>query len=304
MTQINADKQLKTFILCSLVLLLFGCSERDTETTVKGKPVVYSVNYPLAYFAERIAGDQINVVFPEMDGDPAFWEPAPEQVIEFQNADLILLNGAAYAKWIPKVSLPQSKLVNTSALFSDQYIALDGIANHKHGPGGEHAHGDLAFTTWLDASLALEQASSIHMALAKHFAMTSSNFDALEADLISLNTEMKTAFTRFGNQPLLGSHPVYQYLSRAYNLDLQSVHWEPDAEPTEKMWRELDDLLEVHDAKIMLWEGEPLPSVKARLLEKGIQSIVFDPCGNHPESGDYLTVMKQNIANLSSATLD
>ncbi|NJN46252.1 MAG: hypothetical protein HC808_06995 [Candidatus Competibacteraceae bacterium] len=34
---------------------------------------VYTVNYPLAYFAERIAGEQAEVVFPAPAGrDPAF----------------------------------------------------------------------------------------------------------------------------------------------------------------------------------------------------------------------------------------
>ena len=34
---------------------------------------IYTVNYPLAYFAERIAGDQAKVVFPAPPGvDPAF----------------------------------------------------------------------------------------------------------------------------------------------------------------------------------------------------------------------------------------
>ena len=57
------------------------------------KPVVYTVNYPLYYFATRIAGDAAEIVFPvPADIDPAFWMPAPEEIAGFQKADLILLH--------------------------------------------------------------------------------------------------------------------------------------------------------------------------------------------------------------------
>ena len=65
---------------------------------------------------------------------------------------------AGYAKWINKVSLPRSKLVNTSKKFTDRYIRTEGAVTHSHGPKGEHAHEDVAFTTWIDFNLAAKQA--------------------------------------------------------------------------------------------------------------------------------------------------
>ena len=57
------------------------------------------VNYPLQYFAERIGGEHINVVFPApADVDPAYWMPDTPTITAYQQADLILLNGARYAK--------------------------------------------------------------------------------------------------------------------------------------------------------------------------------------------------------------
>jgi zinc transport system substrate-binding protein len=61
--------------------------------------VVYAVNYPLQYFAQRIAGDYAEVVLPVPTGvDPAFWQPDAAGIGGFQRADVILLNGAGYAK--------------------------------------------------------------------------------------------------------------------------------------------------------------------------------------------------------------
>ena len=44
----------------------------------------------------------------------------------------------------------------------------------------------------------------------------------------------------------------------------------------------------------MVWEGEPLESMVDALAERGISSVVFDPCGNRPGEGDYLSVMAGN----------
>jgi zinc transport system substrate-binding protein len=51
----------------------------------------------------------------------------------------------------------------------------------------------------------------------------------------------------------------------------------------------------------MLWEGPPLEETARRLKSLGIESIVFDPCGNTPEEGDFLTVMDKNTTRLAAA---
>lgn len=37
------------------------------------------------------------------------------------------------------------------------------------------------------------------------------------------------------------------------------------------------------------------------LAQMGIGSLVFDPCANRPEQGDFLSVMKTNVAQLRLA---
>ena len=84
-------------------------NESGANTDSAARPKLYVVNYPLKYFAERIAGDLADVALPvPKDVDPAFWMPDTETIGEYQEADLILLNGAGYAKWIQIVSLPLS----------------------------------------------------------------------------------------------------------------------------------------------------------------------------------------------------
>jgi len=37
------------------------------------------------------------------------------------------------------------------------------------------------------------------------------------------------------------------------------------------------------------------------LKKIGLDSLTFDPCGNVPETGDYLSVMRENVLNLNRA---
>jgi zinc transport system substrate-binding protein len=63
----------------------------------------------------------------------------------------------------------------------------------------------------------------------------------------------------------------------------------------------LNAVLKEHPAKWMIWEGKPMQGPVDRLQAIGVDSLVFDPCGNTPNQGDFLSVMRQNIDNLKPA---
>jgi len=263
---------------------------------------IYTVNYPLAYFAERIGGDGVEVHFPApAEGDPAFWSPDADTIAAYQNADLILLNGADYAKWVERATLPSSKMVDTSSSFAFQHIPLDDTVTHSHGPEGEHAHGGWAFTTWIDPTQAVEQARAVHEAMVaarpEQAEAFGAGFAGLVADLSALDQRLAAAADAIGDQPLIFSHPVYQYLIRHYGLNGLSVHWEPDQAPD---LLELEHLLEEQEARWMIWEGAPLALTVTDIEAYGVKSLVFDPCGTTPDTGDYMTVMAANAEALET----
>ena len=292
-------------LMTSLVLSIIGCKKEQpkTDDSARDEEVkVFASNYPLSYFAERISGNSEIVIFPEIDGDPAFWQPKPADIITIQQSDIILLNGASYEKWQTAVSLPKRKVVDTSKGFRAQYIIMEEAVDHAHGPTGAHSHSGTAFTTWIDLNQAAFQAKAIKDAMVKQNVspedVLNKSFEALIADMKALDTEINEMAQGQSEVPLIASHPVYQYFARRYGLNINAVMWEPDVFPDEQAWTHLEEIVKEHPAKWMIWEGDPLQQSVERLKEMGINSVIFDPCGNKPERGDFLSVMKENVENL------
>lgn len=301
--------------VCALFILFFvaGC-DRQSDVAAdspasrarSGKPVVAVANYPLKYFAQRIGGDGVEVLFSAPpDEDPAFWQPSDDVITAYQNADLILLNGATYSKWVEKTSLPAAKAVDTSAGFKASWIEVKDTVTHSHGPTGQHSHSGTAFTTWIDFSQAIAQATAVRAALGRVLPDAGAGLDAnlksLTDELAALDARMKAVSAKMNTAPVVASHPVYQYFARRYGINLKAVLWEPETVPDEKAMNELKQILAAHPAKWMIWEGEPAKGSVEKLKVIGIEGIVFDPCGNTPESGDFMSVMKANVEALEKA---
>ncbi|WP_395735447.1 metal ABC transporter substrate-binding protein [Prosthecobacter sp.] len=309
----------RTLLFSCLAIVLAGCkpsapapAEKAAESPASpaaaksGKPQVLVANYPLQYFAQRIAGDAVDVRFLAPKGeDPAFWQPDEAAITAFQNADLILMNGANYSKWADKVTLPESKVVDTSAAFSSGFIEVRDATTHSHGPGGEHSHSGTAFTTWIAFNQASMQAQAVSEALIKLVPSAqesiTKNTQALKGELDALDARMTAVGRRLVQYPLVASHPVYHYMARRYGLNIKSVLWEPETAVDDTALNDLRGVLANHRARWMIWEGEPSKANVDKLASIGIQSVVFDPCGNVPASGDFMSVMKTNVEAMENA---
>ena len=241
------------------------------------KLVVYTVNYPLQYFAERIAGDHAEVHFPApVDVDPAFWREG--------------------------VALPRSKVVDTSASFAASYIPDESSAGDSANPRSRHAGAAAAAYTWLDFSQAALQAEAILQALVgsqpRLQAEFERNYAALEQDLMALDLAMQRLVAQHPGKPLFVSRPLYQYFARRYELRLQSVDWVPGVMPSDQDWEQLRFAQEAFPAAWMLWEAEPIAEIRERLRSMGVGVVVFSPCAGRPAQGDFMDVMKRNLENL------
>lgn len=265
---------------------------------------IQAVNAPLAYFAERLAGDAAAVTLPVPTGaDPAAWKPGMAELAALQEADLILLNGADYAPWTARVSLPRARTVDTSRAFAEDYIAVEGVT-HSHGDTAEHSHAATASFTWLDFQQAGFQAEAVAAALARALPEAAPVIEAegaaLKADLAALDAEGQRIGAALDGRALLAFHPGYEYLARRYGLNLRHVTWDPNAAPDADQLAELDAVLAEDPADLMLWEAPPGPEAAAELSARGVEPVIFSQGATVP-AAEFLALMTEGLAALDRA---
>ena len=267
-----------------------------SSAIAQDRPTIVTVNYPLQFFAERLVGDAADVVFPvPQDVDPSFWRPAIADISAIQSADLILLNGAGFATWIDRVSLPRSKVVNTTANIEDQFIRTESIT-HAHGEGEEHSHEGTASYVWLDPMLAIAQAEAVASAIiARDIApadAVNDQLNELRSDLKELDAESRAAIDGLQNITIIATHPRYQYLARAYGLSISSLEWEAGAMPTQAEIADLEAVVEQTGAEVIFWERQPPDAAFEITRDLGLHNAVFSPLAHQVDGQSYLDTLR------------
>ncbi|MEI6234133.1 MAG: zinc ABC transporter substrate-binding protein [Planctomycetota bacterium] len=293
-------------VLFTLPLVLHAA---DTD-----KPLsVYTTFYPLAHFAEVIGGARVHVVNPLPENeDGSFWVPSREIIKKFHAADLIIMNGSNYEQGFGKVSLPESKIVNTTAFLKGNEVIFDDPVTHSHGAAGTHTHKGIDGHTWVDPNTARKQAQAICDALCDKrpafAAEFKTNFAALATRFDELDTLIKSKLVpATQGKQLLAAHPAYNYLARSYKLTIQSFHMDPNEAPAKEELEHLEKFLKDHPSTVMLWEDSPKPENELLMREKfKLTSVTFSPCEaldkEDAKAGrNFFDVMKRNIESLASA---
>lgn len=293
-----------------VALGLAACSERPTTPTAQA-PYVLASFYPLTYFAKRIAQDTVDIGCPLPEGaDPVFWQPDRQEITSLQGAALILVNGASFEHWVDKVSLPESRLVDTSRGFDARFLKFETVT-HSHGAGGAHTHEGTDGHTWLDPHNAKLQSQAIHDAFVKvwpqHATRFAAGLSALHQDLDALDQELQALTGKLGDAGLLASHPAYNYLAARYGWKLTNLTLDPEGEPSDADREAIAKALAPRKT-VLLWEVEPKAAMLAEVEALGLRSVVFSPCESLPkaraEAGeDYLSVMRGNLARLQAALM-
>ena len=302
-------------ILCALALAV-GC-DGGTESSATARrsegPVVYTTMYPVAWLTERLVGSAVDVVCPvPEDADAIFWEP-PRDVLEaYRAADLVVANGAEFAKWLANASLPESRLVRSADGFADEFLRFE-TTTHSHGPGGDHTHEGVDGHTWVDPENARRQARAIAAALSarwtEHADAFAANLTALEADLDRLATAWRELDAALQAANLICSHPAYDYLLRRYGWSATNLDLDPDAPLDAAARSAVREAVDGARPNVLIWESEPGPATRDALAaELGVASVVVSPvevlaAADRAAGRDYLSIQLAAIDALR-ATLE
>ena len=237
--------------------------------------------------------------------------PPPDMIAKYQNAELIVVNGAGFERWVDKISLPGANLVVTTEPLEDELIKHEGAVTHSHGAGGQHSHEGIDGHTWLDPINARHQAERIQKALARRWPQWAddfkANYVALAGDLEELDRSLSELSSELDGRRILASHPAYNYLARRYDWNLTNLDIDPRTMPDEQTFAALKAQLQTAPAGMILWESAPKDEIARRFQEElGLVSVWFSPCESLDKASrtagkNYLGVMQDNVARFREA---
>lgn len=330
-------RRLRGFVAAvTALLLLAGCATADgarrgaSGFAEDGRLRVVASIYPIYEFARAVGGDRIELVNLVPPGtEPHDWEPSVGDIRTLNGAQVFLYAGAGFEHWIDKAlaSLDNRDLmaVETSAGFAllggnpshgdesahdDHDEGMHG--DHQEGADEGHHHGGLDPHIWLDPTGAAHIVERIRDGLA---AADPGNADVYRTsaaaylkELEALDREYAAGLAQCERRTFFTTHAAFGYLARRYGLEQRAIMGlAPDAEPTPRALKAVVDAAREQDVRYIFFETLVSDRV-ARVVadEIGAETLVLNPFeGLTPEQvaagEDYLSVMRENLANLRIA---
>jgi zinc transport system substrate-binding protein len=304
-------KRIGTLIAASLILAACSSTQETAtpEETTEGateKIQIVAGFYPLAFAAEGVAGDLAEVVSLAGPGvEPHDLELTPGDVAKINDADLVIY----IPEFIPALdavvkTLDQSKVINATqgiSLISGYSDSHEGEEGHSE----EEGHSDESATDphiWLNPSNMVLIGNSIAKALNTLTSESAidENRSSFENALTTLATDYTTKLANCSIKALVVSHEAFGYIADAYGFEQVGISGlSPEAEPSPARLAEVAKIAKAENATTIYYESLVDPKVaKTLAVELKISAEMLDPLESPPASGDYLSVMAQNLDTL------
>jgi len=320
----------KKYLFIAIIIflgILTSCSTKDIDKSPalnQEKITIYTTLYVLADFAEKIGGDNVEVLNMVPSGVSEHdYEPTAKEIVEVSQGDLFIYNGAGLEVWVQKV------LNNLNETSVKQVNASEGIAVIYGGHEDYEDHDELAEDhdsteeeeeeaanidphVWLNPLNALKQAERIKDALVavdpSWEEIYEENYFLLEERLLALDELYRQELNEVAKKEFFVSHSAFAYLAEEYGLEEHSISGIiPGAEPSPKeMIGFVEEIKELNIKYILV---EPTDEIK-------ISQVLADQAGASIEElyamasvsnadiaagKDYFTLMEANLEVLLKA---
>ncbi len=310
---------MKRMTLClALVVstaLFAACAPSATKPVAVQKLQLTASFYPLAFLAREIGGDLVEVQQVTPGGvEPHDFEPTPEQIVAMNNAKIFLMNGEGVDPWADKVrnELEQKGVITVK--MTENIPLLAGVEEEDEDeadPDHSHAHAQDPHI-WLSPVNARAQAELIRDALLiadpGHAEMYTSNTAALLQALAKLDEEFRAGLSDCSVKQVVVSHNAFRYMAKEYGFETLAIAGlSPDQEPSPKRIAEVATLAKQIGIKYIFFESLVSPKLAQTVADEiGAQSLVLNPIegltdGDVMRNDNYLSIMRQNLANLRTA---
>jgi zinc transport system substrate-binding protein len=287
-------------------LLLSACGGAAGGSGEDGVSVVAGF-YPLAWAAERVGGDAVDVSSLTPPGAEAHdLELSPQDVAAVSEADVVVhLEG-----FQPAVDEAAASEAGDRAWDAGQAADLSRTADEHGHDGEEEEHADEPAADphfWLDPTRLAAVGDALAERLAEvdpdHADAFERNAADLRADLEALDQEIGTGLGTCDVRTLVTAHEAFGYFADRYGLEVHGISGlSPTQEPEPAQLAEIADLVADEGVTTVYTETLVDPSVAETVAaEAGVRTRVLDPVEGLTEASegqDYLEVMRANLATL------
>ncbi|GAA0669293.1 zinc ABC transporter substrate-binding protein [Streptomyces thermocarboxydovorans] len=295
---------------------LTGCAGDSAAAGNTEKFDVVASFYPMAFLAEQIGGEQVNVTtLTEPGQEPHDLEISARQVARLEESD-----AALYLKGLqPSVDeaigqSPVKTKIDAAALTS---LEEHGEGHDEEGghaaehEGHDHAHeGGKDPHLWLDPVKYAEVAEGVGAAFEKadpkHASGYRRNTEALVKKLTALDTRFRTGLEKRKTDVFVTTHSAFGYLAERYGLVEESIAGlDPGSEPSGARVKELSRTAKEDGVTTVFYETLVSDRTARTLAEDaGLRTDVLDPLEGITDKSrgdDYFEVMEANLRALQSA---
>ncbi|MDT9545786.1 MAG: zinc ABC transporter substrate-binding protein [Chlorobium sp.] len=266
---------MKRVTIVLLLLLLAVIPSSCTSPSESGRMRVVVSIQPLAWFAERIAGDlaEVRVMVPP-GGNPHTYEPLPRQMRMLAETAFFVKAGSGVEfeiDWMERfMTLNPSLTV---------YDAARGVALLPMAAGHGHQHGSSVFRYdphyWLAPRNGMLIADTIAGAFSKedpqNSALYRENARRLKEELEELDAFIRGRLQGLGNRSFLVFHPAWGYFAHAYGLHQIAAEEEGKSLTPRQMERVI---LQAREAGItVVFVSPQFSTAQAETIARGIGGV-------------------------------
>jgi zinc transport system substrate-binding protein len=293
-----------------LGLAASGCAafSEDGASSEDGVTVAAAF-YPLAFAAERVAGEHADVELLTQPGtEPHDLELNVEETAEIAAADLVLFEDDFQPAVDDAVEQNAEGVALDAADVVDLVAADESGEEHAEHEGEEHEHGDADPHFWQDPLRVADLGDAVAEELA---GIDPDNADSYRANAADLRRDLKVLDQQFvtglddcERSTIVVSHDAFGYLEK-YGVDVAPlVGLSPDAEPTAAVLGELQELIDEEGITTVFSEPLEPDLVDGLASDLDLATASLDPVEGLADGGsdeDYLSLMRANLDAIRAA---
>ena len=299
-----------------------GRTDSATATGAKELSVIAEV-YPLAWIAQQVGGEQVNVQQLVPSGaSPHDLELSAQQVEKIGNAQLVLYVkslASAVDKAVetgkPGGSIDLAQLLPTRPGVPHEHHHHEEAehdhheeADHEHHDEAEHEHaaGGIDPHLWLDVSQMPKVVQATVQALSKadpaHKTEYQKRGQEVSTKLQNIAAEYETGLKNCQVHTLVTTHPAFGYITDRYHLTQVGISGiDEDTEPSPARLKEIAELTKNSGATTIFFADTSNPKIAQVLAgDLGLKTQVIYTMASTPQGKDYLQMQKDNLQALRS----